>query len=142
MCDVNVLVYAHRLESPQGDAYSRWLEELLSGPELVGLSTLVAPAFVRIVTNRRVFPDPTPLDHALAFVESMASRSNVRWVSPGPRHGELFAQLCRAARLTGGAVADAAHAAVAIEHDCEWVSADSDFAKFESSGLRWRLLRF
>jgi len=36
-------------------------------------------------------------------------------------------------------VADAAHAALAIEYGCGWVTADSDFARF-SPVLRWRHL--
>jgi predicted nucleic acid-binding protein len=36
-------------------------------------------------------------------------------------------------------VADAAHAAVAIESGCEWVTADTDFARF-SPLLRWKHL--
>jgi predicted nucleic acid-binding protein len=35
--------------------------------------------------------------------------------------------------------ADAAHAALAIETGCEWISADTDFARF-SPLLRWQHL--
>jgi predicted nucleic acid-binding protein len=34
--------------------------------------------------------------------------------------------------------ARAEHAALAIEHGCDWVTRDRDFAKFAE--LRWRLL--
>ncbi len=33
-------------------------------------------------------------------------------------------------------VSDASHVALAIEHGCEWITNDSDFARFP--GLRWR----
>jgi hypothetical protein len=36
----------------------------------------------------------------------------------------------------GNLVPDAYLAALAIEHGCEWISADRDFARFP--GLRWR----
>jgi predicted nucleic acid-binding protein len=39
-------------------------------------------------------------------------------------------------RATGKLVADAYHAALAIEHGCEWVTADGDFSRFP--GLRCR----
>jgi hypothetical protein len=45
--------------------------------------------------------------------------------------------LCRATRTSGKAVADAQHAAVAIEHACTWVSRDSDFFRYETEGLRF-----
>jgi len=42
----------------------------------------------------------------------------------------------RDAGARGKLVADAQHAAVAIEHGCTMVSTDSDFDRFP--GLRWR----
>jgi predicted nucleic acid-binding protein len=43
------------------------------------------------------------------------------------------------ALLKGNLVPDAVHAAVAIESGCEWVTADTDFARFTPS-LRWKHL--
>jgi predicted nucleic acid-binding protein len=37
-------------------------------------------------------------------------------------------------------VADAQHAARAIEHGCKWVTRDDDFAKFSPFGLDWEHL--
>jgi predicted nucleic acid-binding protein len=37
-------------------------------------------------------------------------------------------------------VADAQHAAIAVEHGCVLVSRDGDFAAFEPHGLRWERL--
>ncbi|MDE0679606.1 MAG: PIN domain-containing protein [Gammaproteobacteria bacterium] len=42
----------------------------------------------------------------------------------------------RDARATGKLVADAQHAAIAVEHGCTLVSTDSDFSRF--AGVRWR----
>jgi predicted nucleic acid-binding protein len=33
-------------------------------------------------------------------------------------------------------VADAQHAAVALEHGCTWATRDGDFEKFRKTGLR------
>lgn len=48
----------------------------------------------------------------------------------------IFEKLCREARATGKMVADAQHAAIAVEHGCTMVSTDSDFNRF--AGLRWQ----
>ena len=48
----------------------------------------------------------------------------------------VFERLCRDAEATGKLVADAQHAAIAIEHGCTLVSTDSDFDRFP--GLRWQ----
>jgi toxin-antitoxin system PIN domain toxin len=138
MPDVNVLIYAHRADDPAHTLYRTWLEDRLNGNEPLALSVLVAVAFVRITTNRTVFADPTPLGAALGAVDAIADHPNCRVLAPGPRHLEIFGALCRASRATGKTVADAQHAALALEHGCEWVTRDQDFAKF--ADLRWQFL--
>lgn len=133
--DVNVLIYAHREEAPEYAAYSRWLTRVATGPAPFALSEPVMSGFLRIVTHRRVFKTPTPFDQALAFLDELRARPTCRVIRPGPRHWPIFVDLCRAARATDKLVADAHHAATAIEHGCEWASADADFARFP--GLRW-----
>ena len=44
--DVNVLIYAHRLESPEHARYAEWLRALAVGPEPFALSELGASGFV------------------------------------------------------------------------------------------------
>jgi len=133
--DVNVLIYAHREESPEHPAYARWLQRLAMGDEPFALSELALSAVVRIVTNPKIFRTPTPLPSALEFVEELIGCSHVVRLRPGSRHFELFTQLCRAAETRSKLVADAYHAALAIEHGCEFVTTDADFARFP--GLRW-----
>jgi predicted nucleic acid-binding protein len=57
-------------------------------------------------------------------------------IRPGPEHGTIFRQLCENGKLNGQIVADAVQAAIAIESGCEWVTADTDFARFAPL-LRW-----
>ena len=136
VADVNVLVYAHREESPDHDAYANWLVGLVEADEPFGSSEIAASGFVRIVTNPRIFDDPTPLATALAFVEELHARSNCVRLRPGAEHWMIFARLCRVANARGKLVADAYHAALAVEHGCELATTDADFARFPS--LRWR----
>jgi toxin-antitoxin system PIN domain toxin len=134
--DVNVLIYAHRLESPEHARYAEWLRDLAGGPEPFALSEIGASGFVRIVTNPKIWDEPTSTEDALEFVERLRRRTNARLLVPGPSSWEIFARLCRAARARGKLVADAYHAALAIEHGCELMTADGDFARF--AGLRYR----
>jgi len=137
MPDVNVLVYAHRAETAQHADHAQWLTALADGDEPFALSEVVLHAFVRVVTNPKIFVRPSTLDESLAFVDELRRRPTCRLFRPGPRHWDIFVSLCRRAGATGTLVADAYHAAVAIEHGCEWVTNDTDFARFP--GLRWRL---
>lgn len=135
--DVNVLVYAHVEDStPDHAEYAEWLTRLATGPEPFALSLLVLAGFVRVTTNQRIFDPPSTLDQSFAFVASLMARPTARVVGPGPDHLAIFERLCREAGATGKLVADAQHAAVAIEHGCTFVSADSDFSRFPS--LRWQ----
>ena len=140
MPDVNILVYAHRRQEATHDRYREWLENLVNGPEPFGLSILVAVGFVRIVTNSRIFAEPTPLPVALATVDTLLDRQGTRMLLPGPTHWSLVQSLCTGAQAKGKLVADAQHAAIAIENGCEFVTRDTDFERFERLGLRWRPL--
>ncbi len=135
--DVNVLVYAHREDSSEDHLrYARWLTELATAREPFALSVLALTSLVRIVTNPRIFKRPSTLDEAFAFTDELVKRPTARVVAPGPDHLPIFERLCREAGATGKLVADAHHAAVAIEHGCTMVTNDSDFDRFP--GLRWR----
>lgn len=135
--DVNVLIYAHREDStPDHPSYARWLTHLATGPEPFALSVLALAGLVRIVTNPRVFRGPSTLDEAWSFVGELVRRPQARIVGPGPGHLPLFEELCRDASATGKLVANAQHAAVAIEFGCVLVTTDADFDRFP--GLRWQ----
>lgn len=82
-----------------------------------------------------MFDPPTPLDEALAFVETLRSLPNCVSVSPGPRHWNIFQRICREADAKGNLVPDAYLAALAIETGSEWITTDRDFSRFP--GLKW-----
>jgi toxin-antitoxin system PIN domain toxin len=133
--DVNVLVYAHRPESPRHDGYRSWLEEARRGVEPLGIPGMVQSGFVRVVTHPRVFKEPTPLDTALEFIEAVRGSPATVPIAPGERHWGIFTDLCRQLDARGNRVPDAFLAAMAIEQGATFVSADRGFAGFP--GLRW-----
>jgi uncharacterized protein len=133
--DVNVLVYAHRPESPDHDRYRAWLEHVRRDDEPLALSSLVLSGFLRVVTHHRVFREPTPFATAVDFVAALRSSPNAVSVSPGKRHWDIFMELCREIGAHGDDVPDAYQAAIAVENGATWYSADRGFARFRS--LRW-----
>ena len=134
--DVNVLVYAHRQDSPHHAGCRKWMEAVVNGNESYGLSELVLSGFVRVVTHPKVFTRPSPLADALEFTEQLRGGQNCIPVAPGRRHWEIFRALCVEAGARGNLVPDAYLAAMAIEAGCEWITTDHDFSRFK--GLRWR----
>ena len=134
--DVNVLIYAHREDSTvDHPRYAEWLTGLATGPEPFALSVLALSGLVRITTNPRVFEQPSTLDQVFAFIEQLVQRPTARVVAPGPEHLAIFEELCRGSGAAGKLVADAQHAAIAIEYGCTMVTTDSDYDRFP--GLRW-----
>jgi toxin-antitoxin system PIN domain toxin len=136
LCDVNVLVYAHRKDAADHSRYRRWLEAVLAADSAYAISELVLSGFVRVVTHPRIFREPTPLEGALAFANEVRARPNAVAVAPGSRHWDIFGRLCREGGVKGSLVADAYLAALAVESGCEWITTDRDFSRFP--GLKWR----
>lgn len=134
--DVNVLVYAARDDSVRHAEYRDWLVRAMRGPEAVGLSELVLSGVIRVLTHARVFNPPMPIVDALAFVDALRAQPRAVALRPGERHWSLFTALCRDGDARGNLVADAYHAALAIEAGAEFITTDRDFARFP--GLRWR----
>jgi toxin-antitoxin system PIN domain toxin len=136
LCDVNVLVYAHREDALDHARYRGFVASLLNGPAAFGVSDLVLSGFLRVATHPRIFSPPSPSAKALAFAAQIRRHSNATIITPGPAHWDLFLNLCRKTSATGNAIPDAYFAALAIESHCEWVTTDHGFARFP--GLRWR----
>jgi toxin-antitoxin system PIN domain toxin len=136
LIDVNVLVYAHRGDADRHTEYRAWLESLLDGNGPFGASELVLAGFMRIVTHPQIYRLPSPLADALESIEQIRGSRNYVIVTPGPRHWDIFIDLCRKGNARGNLVMDAYHAALAIEHGCEWVTVDRGFARWP--GLKWR----
>lgn len=130
--DVNVLVHAFRKDAP-GHAVSRiWLDDARRGPEPLGVPSVTASGFVRVVTHPRVFKEPSPPAEAIGFVDSLLEGPAVELIEPGRRHWPIFGELVSSMRLRGNDVPDAYLAAMAVEQGGTWVTSDHGFARFRS----------
>ena len=135
-CDVNVLLNAQNVALPKQQEYFDWLENALNGSVPVGIPSLVFSGYLRIITNHKVFSRFMHPEEALEIIASMRTAPAFVPLEPGPRHWEIFTELCRKADAKGNLVPDAYLAAIAIEHGCEWITADRGFGRYP--GLRWR----
>lgn len=132
--DVNVLIYAHREDAPEHDRYAAWLRGLTEAQEPFALSDTVLADVIRIVSNPKIFDPPSPMSSAVTFCQRLVDWPRAVMLVPSRRHWDIFTGLC--ANVQGSLVSDAYLAAMAIEHGCELITTDSDFARFP--GLRWR----
>ena len=136
LLDVNILIGAHRFGSPRHEEYAGFLVSLATSAGTYSIPAVVRSGFLRIVTNRRIFAVPTPLDKALEFLDSLLERENHTELEPGERHWKLFARLCRKIEAKGNDIPDAYLAALALEKGTELLSADRGFARFPE--LKWK----
>jgi len=134
--DVNVLIYAFRADSNDHARYKTWLEEIVNGPSVYGMSPQVLASVVRICSHPKIFVQPSGVDELLEYCGALISQPNATLVVPGDGHWPLFGKLCVDAKATGNLVQDAWNAALAIEAGCEWITTDRDYSRFP--GLNWR----
>ena len=92
-------------------------------------------AFVRLVSNPRVFAHPLAVSAAWEQAESWLQVPVVWIPTPSQRHREVLGRLLAGVGFRPNLVPDAHLAALAIEHGLTLCSNDGDFARFQ--GLRW-----
>jgi uncharacterized protein len=134
LLDANLLVYAHVTQFPQHERARVWLDDRLNGSLPVGFPWPTVVAFLRLVTNPRIFEHPEPMARAWGQVARWLDTA-VAWIpQPTERHRAVLGSLL-ASGAQANLVPDAHLAALAIEHGLVLCSSDSDFARFPN--LRW-----
>jgi hypothetical protein len=136
LLDANLLIYSHVESFRQHAAARSWLDAQLSSGASVGLPWASVLAFVRIVTNHRVFERPSSIGAAWRQVEAWLDAASVWIPHPTERHREILGALLHAGAARANLVPDAHLAALAMEHGLLLCSTDRDFARFP--GLQWR----
>lgn len=135
LVDANLLVYATTSSLAQHERARAWLDERLNGSAPVGLPWPSLLAFIRLVSNPRIFERPRPLVEAWRQVEAWLDWSTAWIPQPTERHREVLGRLLETAVQRPSLVPDAHLAALAIEHGLILCSTDGDFARFPQ--LRW-----
>ena len=131
LVDANLLIYAHVSGMPAHKKARQWLESKLSDISRIGLPWASLLAFVRLITNPRVFTRPSTIRDAWAQVEEWLAGKRVWIPEPGPAHAQILGRLLLQGGYRPDLVPDAHLAAVAIEHGLTLCSADADFSRFE-----------
>lgn len=133
--DANLLVYAYATPFPQHHAARTWLDAQLDAAPRVGLPWSSLLAFVRLVTNPRLFSEPASVPAAWAQVEAWLD-AEATWVPlPTGRHREILSACLSTTGLRANDLPDADLAALAVEHGLRLATSDSGFARFPQ--LEW-----
>lgn len=129
--DTNILVYAHRRESPHHDAARAALAELARSGRAWAIPWPCVHEFVAVVTHPRIYRTPTPGAEAIAAISAVAQASRARMIGESAGHLLTLDRLVRGANTAGPKIHDARIAAICLDHGVEeLLTADRDFSSF------------
>ena len=130
--DTNVLVYAYREEMSRHNDARSLIQRLAEADNPWAIPVFCISEFLRVVTHRRIFQPPTPLEDAVIAIEHLLQSQSVRLLLPGDRYWSIFSSLLRSGRVSGNVIFDAQIVALCLERGVETViSEDRDLRGFE-----------
>jgi toxin-antitoxin system PIN domain toxin len=135
LLDVNVLVYAHDETSRYHPQARLWWENQLNGSQMIGLSWVAMLAFIRLLTNPRIFQNPYSAPEIMSIIGAWLEQPHVKIIHPSEQHFTTLANLIGQIGTAGNLTTDAHLAALAIERGLILQTTDADFARFP--GLKW-----
>lgn len=135
--DTNILVYAHRADSPFHDRACSALESLAAGTREWAIPWPCAHEFFAVVTHPRIYKSATPAKMAFAQLRALQTLANLALIAEADDYLQHLESLALAARAHGGAIHDARIAAICLSHGvAELWSADRDFSRFPALKVR------
>ena len=135
--DTNLLVYAHREDSPGHDAAAARITELAEDRTPWAIPWPCLHEFVGVVTHPRIYVPPTPLSVAISQIEAWLEAPGLVLLAEVEGYWSELRAALEAGRILGAQVHDARIAALCRLHGVrELWTADRDFGRF--SGLRVR----
>ncbi len=135
--DSNVLIYAHREDSPWHDVAYRCVQELAEGRIPWAIPWPCVHEFLAIVTHARIYAPPTPLEGAIDQVDAWLESPTLVLLSESEGYWKEIRDVLRAARVSGPQIHDARVAGLCIQHGVtELWTADRDFSRFAGLTVR------
>lgn len=127
--DVNVLIAASRSDHPHHTTAYACLDKAVAAcadGASVKLMPMVVASFLRLVTNPKIFIQPTPIGDAVKFLDALIAVPGVEMPSLGSEWPKLR-QLCMEKKLAANDIPDAWLAAAVIQFSEHLVTFDADF---------------
>jgi uncharacterized protein len=127
--DSNILVHAHRRDSPWYEPASRCLRDLAEGPGAWAIPWPCVHEFLNIVTHPRIYRPPSSVEQAMAQVDAWFASPSLVMLGESHEHWTTLGELMRRSRVVGPRVHDARIACICADHGVhELWTADRDFS--------------
>jgi toxin-antitoxin system PIN domain toxin len=135
--DTNILVYAHREDSPFHAEASGCVRDLAQGSHSWAVPWPCLHEFFSIVTHPRIYAPPSPPAAALNQIDAWLASPTLVLLSETDEHWPRLRGLLQPGSVAGPVVHDARIAALCMQHGVsQLLTADRDFSRF--AGLKTR----
>lgn len=129
--DANILVYAHRADSPWHARADAIITTLAEGRSGWAIPWPCVYEFFAIVTHPRIYKPPTPPKDALIQIDRWLESPTLILLHEEEGYWDTLGPLITRSQVTGGAVHDARIAGLCHRHGVTTLySADRDFSRF------------
>jgi hypothetical protein len=129
--DTNILLYAHREDSPWHDLARERLDALANSGRRWAIPWPCFHEFLAIATHPRIFSPPTPAAEAVATVDGWMRSPTLDLLGEDETYFRVLRELLQHGRIVGAQVHDARIAALCLHHGIsELWTADRDFGRF------------
>lgn len=135
--DTNILVYAHRKDSPRHLAASTRIRELAEGAQDWAIPWPCVHEFFAITTHARIYSPASTTAQACWQLEAWMESPTLVLIGEGAGYWDKLSALARKAAVTGPRMHDARIAAICLLHGVrELWTADRDFSQFPALASR------
>lgn len=135
--DTNILVYAHREDSP---FHEKAYQCILGLAENIKPWTIPFPCiheFLAIVTHPKIYKPPTSMLLALKQVEAWLESPSLVLIGESNHYWHILSSILKTSNISGAQIHDARIAAICMYHNVnELLSADRDFSHFSELKIR------
>lgn len=139
--DTNILVYAHRQDSPWHDRAVKAVTSLAEGAARWALPWPCVHEFFSIVTHPRIYNPPSSVERAVEQIDAWLESPSVEPIAEDSGYWPDLRALLVTAKISGPRVHDARIAALCHLHGIrELWTADRDFGRFPQLAVRNPLL--
>jgi toxin-antitoxin system PIN domain toxin len=140
--DTNILVYAHREDSPFHSAAVRCITEIAEGTASWAIPWPCVHEFIAIVTHPRIYRPPSPPEMACSQVDAWLESPSLAMLTEAEGYWPQFRSVVMSGQVIGPRIHDARIAALCRQHGVrELWSADRDFGRFRDISVVNPLVR-
>ena len=135
--DSNILIYAHRTDSPFYKTASNCVRELAEGRTAWAVAWPCLHEFYGVVTHPNRYKPPSTPAEATWQVSRWIGSPTLRVIGETQSHWAVLEDLLVRSDIKGAVVHDARIAAICLQHGVrEFWTADRDFSRFPSLNCR------